>query len=90
MTLRTFDYAADFVSTDQFRIERNACSLGLLPGFSLECAVPDTLFLGPVPSRYRAYGEGVVSRDRTDEFAIRFLDRRRASLPASAGWAEAG
>ena len=64
MTLRTFDYAANFVSTDQFRIERNVCGLGPLPGFSLECPVPDTLFLGPIPSRYRAYGEGVVRRDR--------------------------
>src|SRR5260370_1432362 len=53
-----------FVSTDQFRIERNACSLGLLPGFSLECAVSDPLLLGPVPSRYRAYRKGVVTGDR--------------------------
>jgi hypothetical protein len=48
MTLRAFDNAIDFVSTDQFRIEHNACSLGLLPGFGLECAVPGPLFLGPV------------------------------------------
>jgi hypothetical protein len=63
-SLRAFNYAADFVSTDQFRIEHNACSLGLLPGFSLECAVPDPLFLGPIPSWYRAYREGVVAGDR--------------------------
>jgi hypothetical protein len=32
-SLRAFNYAADFVPTDQFRIEHNACSLGLLPGY---------------------------------------------------------
>src|SRR3979490_3180405 len=63
-SLRAFNYAADFVSTDQFRIEHNACSLGLLPGLSLECAVPAPLFLGPIPSWYRAYREGVVAGDR--------------------------
>jgi len=61
---RAFNYATDFVSTDQFRIEHNACSLGLLPGFSLECAVPYPLFFGPIPSWYRAYREGVVAGDR--------------------------
>jgi hypothetical protein len=63
-SLRAYNYAADFVSTDQFRIEHNACCLGLLPGFSLECAVPDPLFLGPIPSWYCAYREGVVAGDR--------------------------
>ncbi len=64
MSPRAFDDAADFVSADQVCIEHNACSLGLLPGFSLEFAVPDPLFLGPVPSRYRAHRQGVVAGDR--------------------------
>src|SRR5260370_24726201 len=63
-TLRAFNYAADFVSTDQFRIEHNACNLGLFPGFSLECAVTDPLFLVPIQRWYRAYREGVLAQYR--------------------------
>jgi len=77
MSLRAFDYAADFVSTDQFRIEHNACSLCLLMGFSLECAVSDPLFLGPVPSWYRAYREGVVPGERLGYFGEPYKDIER-------------